>query len=317
MMRVCVTGAGGFVASWLVKFLISKGYIVHGTVRDPSDEKNDHLKKLENASENLQLFQADLLDSNAIAAAIRGCEGVFHVASPVPSSKVPNPEEELVAPAVTGTLNVLKACSESKVKRVIVVSSLASVFMLPSWPQDKVMDEECWSDEEYCRTTENWYCLSKTMAERTAFDYATKHRLDIITVCPSLVLGPLLQAKVNASSSFLISLLKGDRESVENRARHLVDVRDLADALLLVYEKLEASGRYICSSPAIKVSNLIDILKSMYPQYKYPKNFIESDKEPPMSSEKLKMLGWKCRPLKETLIDTVQSYQEAGLLNKD
>ena len=56
------------------------------------DEKNAHLKKLENASENLQLFKADLLDYNAVASAIAGCEGVFHVASPVPSTKVPNPE---------------------------------------------------------------------------------------------------------------------------------------------------------------------------------------------------------------------------------
>ena len=56
------------------------------------DEKNAHLKKLENASENLQLFKADLLDYNAVASAIAGCEGVFHVASPVPAIKVPNPE---------------------------------------------------------------------------------------------------------------------------------------------------------------------------------------------------------------------------------
>ena len=58
----------------------------------PGDEKNAHLKNLDKATENLQLFKADLLDYNAVAAAIAGCEGVFHVASPVPPSKVPNPE---------------------------------------------------------------------------------------------------------------------------------------------------------------------------------------------------------------------------------
>ena len=61
---------------------------------------------------------------------------------------------ELIAPAVTGTLNVLKACSEAKVKRVVVVSSTVAVFMIPNWPHDKVLNEECWSDTEYCRTTE-------------------------------------------------------------------------------------------------------------------------------------------------------------------
>nr|APG32493.1 putative cinnamoyl-CoA reductase 3 [Freesia hybrid cultivar] len=316
--RVCVTGAGGFVASWLVKLLLSKGYMVHGTVRDPSDEKNDHLKKLDNASESLQLFKADLLDYNMLATAITGCEGVFHVACPVPSSKVPNPEIELITPAVTGTLNVLKACSECKVKRVIVVSSFAAVRSNPSWPQDKLLNEDCWSDEEYCRTTENWYSLSKTLAERNAFDYAAKHGLHVITVCPSWVFGPLLQAKVNSSSLFLNGLLKGDRESMENKVTHFVDVRDVADALLLVYEKTESSGRYVCAPHPLKISDLIELLKRMYPQYNYPKNFVEPDKEEARAtSEKLKMLGWNCRPLKETLIDTIEYYREAGLLDKD
>ncbi|KAH9604265.1 hypothetical protein KSS87_008094 [Heliosperma pusillum] len=89
---VCVTGAGGYVASWLVKLLLSLGFTVHGTVRNPSDAKYDHLRKLEKASENLKLFKADLLDYDSISAAIKGCVGVFHVASPVPSSSVPNPE---------------------------------------------------------------------------------------------------------------------------------------------------------------------------------------------------------------------------------
>lgn len=56
------------------------------------DEKNTHLYKLEKASENLKLFKADLLDYDSVKSAIVGCNGVFHVASPVPSSSVPNPE---------------------------------------------------------------------------------------------------------------------------------------------------------------------------------------------------------------------------------
>lgn len=116
------------------------------------------MKKLEKAPDSLKLFKADLLDYNSIFAAIRGCDGVFHVASPVPSSSVPNPEVELVEPAVKGTLNVLKACSEANVKKVVYVSSGAAIMLNPNWPKGKVMDETCWSDKEYCRTTNNWYC---------------------------------------------------------------------------------------------------------------------------------------------------------------
>lgn len=60
---------------------------------------------------------------------------------------------ELIEPAVKGTLNVLKACHEAKVKRVVIVSSIASLLMNPLWPKDQVKDEACWSDKEYCRTT--------------------------------------------------------------------------------------------------------------------------------------------------------------------
>ena len=60
---------------------------------------------------------------------------------------------ELIEPAVKGTINVMNACHEAKVKRVVVVSSLAAVALNPNWPKGQLMDETCWSDKEYCRTT--------------------------------------------------------------------------------------------------------------------------------------------------------------------
>ncbi|KAM3192627.1 hypothetical protein ACQJBY_069689 [Aegilops geniculata] len=313
---VCVTGAGGFVASWLVKLLLSKGhYTVRGTVRDPGNAKNAHLKALEGAGERLELLSADLLNYDSIASAVAGCEGVFHVASPVPSGRSTNPEEEVIAPAVTGTLNVLKACYEAKVKRVVMVSSIAAVFNNPNWPKGKVFDEDSWSDEDLCRKGEDWYFLSKTLAEREAFAYAAKTGLDVVTICPSLVIGPLMQSTVNASSNILLNYLKGERDTVENKLRNVVDVRDVADALLLAYENSEASGRYICSSKPVKVSDMISVLKTLYPMYTYPKNFTEVEGNTIYSSEKLQKLGWTFRPLEKTLGDSVESYRASGVLN--
>ncbi|KAI9201642.1 hypothetical protein LWI28_026604 [Acer negundo] len=134
--RVCVTGARGYLASWVVKSLLSEGYVVHGTV---------HLMKLEKASENLKLFKTDLLDYEGLCAAIDGCVGVFHIASPVPLRG-----SELMQPAITGTKNVLNACLKAKVKKVVVVSSTGAVVLNPNWPKDRSMDEECWSDLESC-----------------------------------------------------------------------------------------------------------------------------------------------------------------------
>ncbi|XXG45462.1 hypothetical protein AAC387_Pa02g0538 [Persea americana] len=317
---VCVTGAGGFVASWLVKLLLSKGYMVHGTVRNPDDEKNNHLKSLEKAQENLQLFKADLLDYDSLYAAIEGCSGVFHVASPVPPSSVANPETELLEPAVRGTLNVLKACSETGVERVVVVSSTGAVVLNPNWPPNKPMDEACWTDIDYCKESKvwlNWYCVAKTIAEREALKYAENTGLDVVTVCPSFVFGPLLQPTMNTSTQLFIDLLKGRFETLENRIWTIVDVRDVAEALLLVYEKKEASGRYICAPHPVQIHSLVEKLKSKYPNYNYPKNYIEVDPEAKPSSEKLKRLGWECRSLEEIIADSVECHQEAGILNKD
>ncbi|KAI3780900.1 hypothetical protein L2E82_10893 [Cichorium intybus] len=153
MKRVCVTRAGGYIASWVVKLLLSKDYMVHGTVRDPCDEKkNGHLKKLENAEERLKLFKADLLEYEDLCVAFAGCTGVLHVASPVPGRHVPNPQVELLDPAIIGTQNVLNACLNAKVEKIVVVSSASAVLLNPQWPSDQEMDESCWTDIEYAKS---------------------------------------------------------------------------------------------------------------------------------------------------------------------
>ncbi|KAK3014334.1 hypothetical protein RJ639_008927 [Escallonia herrerae] len=295
---VCVTGAGGYVASWLVKLLLSNNYTVHGTVRDPEDDKYIHLKKLEQASEKLKLFKADLLDYTSLSAAITGCQGV-----------------ELIEPAVNGTLNVLKACVEANVTRVVYVSSGAAVSMNPNWPKGQVKDETCWSDKEYCRTTNNWYCLSKTVAESEAWEFGKRSGLDVVTVCPTLVFGPLLQCTTNASSLVLIKLLKEGYEKMQNTYRMIVDVRDVAEALLLVYEKPDTKGRYICTAHMINTEDLVNMLRSIFPNYSYAKSFTEGKEVEQLSSEKLQRLGWSYRPLEETLTDSIESYRLFGILD--
>ncbi|OWM85988.1 hypothetical protein CDL15_Pgr012238 [Punica granatum] len=311
--RVCVTGAGGFVASWIVKLLLSKGYIVHGTVRDPGEEKYAHLNKLERASYNLKLFKADLLDYGSLVSAIAGCTGVIHVACPV----------EMLEPAVTGTLNVLRACSEAKVKRVVYISSTAAVVKNPKWPEDRVKDETCWSDREYCRATENWYFLAKTEAESIAFEYGKQKGLDVVAVNPGFVFGPVMQPILNFSTLLLLKFVKGvyiqiepgDVDGVPNMLWGIVDVRDVADAVLLAYEKPESEGRYICVAYNITIKDLTEKLKSLYPDQTYLENFGEDDCKYRVTSEKLQKLGWTYRQLEEILEDSIESYKKAGLLD--
>uniref|UniRef100_A0ACD5Y826 Uncharacterized protein n=1 Tax=Avena sativa TaxID=4498 RepID=A0ACD5Y826_AVESA len=314
--RVCVTGGGGYIASWLVKLLLSRGYAVHATVRDPCDPKNEHLMQLDGAAERLRLFKADVLDRAALAAAVEGCEGVFHVASPVPADKIVDPESEVMVPAVKGTLNILEVCSSMKVQKVVVVSSTSAVHFNPSWPQGKPKDESCWSDKKLCVENKFWYCVAKTVAEETALEYGEKHGLNVVTVCPCIVFGPQLQPVVNTSSELLVYIIKGGPNAMVDMLLHIVDVRDVADALLLVYEKQETSGRYISAPNYINTKALLDLLKKTYPNYNYVKCNANAENSPitPISSAKLKSLGWKPRELEETLLDSIEYYRKTGIL---
>ncbi|XBH67626.1 hypothetical protein VPH35_095976 [Triticum aestivum] len=314
--RVCVTGAGGYIASWLVKLLLARGYAVHATVRDPCDPKNAYLKQLDKALENLRLFKADMLDYDAVATAFVGCDGVFHLASPVPIDKMVDKEKEMMAPTVNGTMNVLKACSAMSVQKLIVVSSGTAITLNPNWPLDKLKDENCWSDKEFCKENEIWYALAKTEAEEMALEYAEKNGLHVITFCSGAVFGPLLQADVlNITTKFLRYIIKGGPDTINNKFWPIVDVRDVADALLLLYNKAGPYQRYICSEHQIDVKDLVDLMKSMYPSYNYADKLVDVDYKLGMNSDKLKNLGWKPRKLEETLVDSVESYETSGILN--
>ncbi|KAG0544282.1 hypothetical protein BDA96_02G261900 [Sorghum bicolor] len=278
------------------------------------DPKNAHLKELEKAPENLHLFKADVLDYDTLTPAVEGCEGIFHLATPVPEDKIVDPESEVLDTAVKGTLNVLKICSASKVHKLVVMSSNAAVDFNPNWPQDVVKDESCWSDKEFCKENRDWYSVAKITAEQIALEYAVENGLNVVTLCPPLVFGPLLQPAVNTSSKFLIYVIKGGPDVMNNRLWHIVDVRDVADALLLLYEKKESSGRYICSPNHICTKDLVALLKKLHSQYSYITNILDVDQKASLTCQKLMDLGWEPRKLEETLSDSVECYEKAGLL---
>ena len=111
-MTVCVTGVTGYIGRHLVQELLEQGYRVRGTVRTlnftDKEIEEDFSKLQKQYPGRFQIFEADLLQIERLEEAIKGCNGVFHVASPVVQSPK-DPVKELIEPAVQGTLNVLKA----------------------------------------------------------------------------------------------------------------------------------------------------------------------------------------------------------------
>lgn len=81
--KVCVTGANGFLGSFIVKELLERNYHVRGTVRSTKDEtKTAHLHSLPNAEKLLELVEADMGEENCFDEAFKGCKWVIHSASP-------------------------------------------------------------------------------------------------------------------------------------------------------------------------------------------------------------------------------------------
>ena len=128
---VLVTGASGYIAGWIIKYLLEEGYTVHATVRDPNKQSSvaHLLKMVENSPGALKLFKADLLDKGSFAAAMDGCQIVMHTASPFVLEGFTDAHEALVRPALEGTRNVLESVNAcASVKRVVLTSSVAAVF---------------------------------------------------------------------------------------------------------------------------------------------------------------------------------------------
>ncbi|KAJ6409357.1 hypothetical protein OIU84_008950 [Salix udensis] len=132
-----------------------KGGAVGGEAAEKAEEKDEketkHLESLEGANTRLRLYQIDLLDYDSIVTAINGCAGVFHLASPCTVDQVHDPQNELLDPAIKGTINVLTAAKENGVRRVVVTSSVSSIMPSPNWPADVIKNEDCWTDVEYCK----------------------------------------------------------------------------------------------------------------------------------------------------------------------
>ncbi|XP_039174086.1 phenylacetaldehyde reductase-like [Eucalyptus grandis] len=321
---VCVTGGAGYIASWLINLLLHRGYTVKATIRDTNgSRKTQHLLALGGAKERLHLFKADLLEEGSFDSILDGCGAVFHTASPVVFSAL-DPQAEIVDPAVRGTLNVLKSCAKvPSIKRVVVTSSMAAVVLNGKPLTSGVVVDETWfSDPVFCEESKLWYVLSKTLAEKAAWDFARENRMDLVVINPGHVIGPLLQPTVNLSMEMILTLLNGlynaGAQTFPKISYKFVDVRDVSHAHILALKNPSASGRYCMAGEAIHCHGVLKILHNFYPTLHLPEK-CENDKPyqsaPRVSREQIEGLGVKFIPLEVSLRDTVESLKEKGFLS--
>ncbi|KAJ8751263.1 hypothetical protein K2173_016444 [Erythroxylum novogranatense] len=315
---VCVTGASGYIASWLVKLLLHSGYTVKASVRDPHDpKKTEHLRALDGAQERLQLFKANLLEEGSFDSIVEGCDGVFHTASPF-YHDVTDPQAELLDPAVRGTVNVLASCAKfPSIKRIVLTSSIAAVAYngKPRTP-DVVVDETWFSEPNFLTESKLWYALSKTLAEDAAWKFAKEKGLDLVTINPAMVIGPLLQPTLNTSAAAILRLLDG-ATNFPNATFGWVNVKDVANAHIQAFEIPSANGRYCLVDKVAHYSEIVNILHELYPDLQLPKKCADDKLYVPTyqaSKEKAKSLGIDFIPFKVSLKETVESLKEKGFV---
>jgi dihydroflavonol-4-reductase len=265
---VVVTGATGFIARHVVVQLLDRGYTVRGTARSASalDSLRAELSPFvaePDSLARLSIVTADLTADAGWAAAVDGAAYVHHVASPFPTVPPKNPDD-LIGPARDGTLRVLRAARDAGARRVVLTSSVAAILYGVE-RTGKVFTEADWSDPDGPRI--GAYERSKAIAERAAWSFlaADGGELELATVNPGLVLGPLYGPATSTSHAAVTKLLGREVPGCPNFTYSMVDVRDVAEAHLAAMTSPAAAGeRFLCARDSVSFREVAAILAREY-----------------------------------------------------
>jgi nucleoside-diphosphate-sugar epimerase len=262
-----VTGGTGFVGMHIILQLLQKGYNVKTTLRSikNKDKVIDTLKSNGITTfDNLTFVEADLSKDDNWDEAMKGCDYVLSVASPV-FMTIPKDENEAIRPAVEGIVRILKAARNASVKRVVMTSNFGAIGF-SNKKSDKATTEEDWTDPD--QKGLSIYEKSKLLAERAAWDFIKREggNLEFTTINPVAIFGPALSNHISGSFVLFDMLLGG--KPFPNLPLNIVDVRDVADLHIRAMTAPNANGeRFIASADGqISMLEIATLLKKEIPE---------------------------------------------------
>lgn len=268
---VVVTGSSGFIAKHIVRQLLDAGYAVRGSVRsqDRGHEVRTavekHLKDKTRLDERLSFVTLDLDRDDGWEQALCGARALLHTASPFPLVQ-PADAQDVIRPAVEGTIRALRAAKQAGVERVVMTSSSVAIMFKKIEPGHGALNESDWSDlQDSCATP---YVKSKTLAERAAWDFVAGEGagLQLTTINPGFVLGPPLDGNFGTSLKVIQRLLRAKDPMLPNFGFPTVDVRDIATMHLRALEMPETAGkRYIGGDEFLWFPQMAEALKEALP----------------------------------------------------
>ncbi|KAH9930002.1 uncharacterized protein B0H18DRAFT_1117073 [Fomitopsis serialis] len=340
--KVLVTGANGYIAQWLVRKLLEQGYAVRGTVR--SESKAQQLRETFASHDKLEtMVIEDITKEHAFDEAVRDVDAIAHLASPNIVG-VDDPEE-LIAPAVRGTTRVLESALAygASVKRIVLTSSCAAIREFRDLP--RTFTEDDWNEASLAEVRTHGraasitdkYCTSKVLAERAAWEFVERQKReggigwDLVSICPSYVFGPpMLPASspaemANSLREWYEAVIVKARDQIEVRSDGMVvemcwvDVRDVAEAHVLAFQKEDAGGQRIIASEGswkwqdfVKAAHEADGSlpggDATYRPASAKHNFVFD------ASKSTRVLGLKYRTKQESTRDMIYAFKTQGLL---
>lgn len=272
MKTILLTGITGFIAKRIAVDLLNAGYYVRGSMRSTKrvQEVNaaiaPHLDKAESLTK-LSFCELDLTKDKGWSDAVRGVDAVIHTASPFPAAQ-PKDENELIRPAVDGTLAALRAAQAAGVTRVVLTSSMVAVMHKDV--SEKLTPDD-WSTIGH--PTMSTYAKSKTLAEKAAWDFVQAHpEMQLTTINPGLVLGTPTDKNFGTSLSLIADMLAGKYPMIPNFGLPIVDIADVAKAHVNALTAPDSSGkRFLLADDYIMAPDMVAVMTSEYPNRKLPK----------------------------------------------
>jgi dihydroflavonol-4-reductase len=247
-----VTGANGHLGNTLVRALLAQGQRVRAGVRNPKDREPF-------TGLDCELVRAELLDQASLKSAMQGVDVLYQVAA-VFKHWARNPETEIVHPNVQGTRTVLEAAAAAGVRRVVYISSVAAVGH-----DGQALNEFHWNDEH-----ENAYYRSKILSERVAWEVSRQLGLDMVVALPSAMVGPHAR-RLTDTMQFVDDVAHRRIPLDPGFHFNFVDVRDVAQGLMLAAEKGRSGERYILANAhSSSLQAMIEAANAVAPGYRTP-----------------------------------------------
>ncbi|XOV86163.1 MAG: SDR family oxidoreductase [Pseudomonadota bacterium] len=268
MTKILITGASGFIGAHTVLEFLNNGYEVRGSVRDLARAESLRTMLASHTAhvERLEFVAASLTEPAGWTNAVAGCDGVIHIASPVPIEQPKDPDE-LITPAREGALNVLKAAQAAGIRRVVLTSSVAAVSY-NNKGDSALQTADDWTDIHH--PTANPYAMSKTLTEQAAWAFVGQHEgMELVTIAPAMVMGPALEADYGSSLEAIYVLMTGKYPMLPHMGFSIVDVRDVAHLHRIGFEHPDAAGqRLLCSNGFRWFKAISAHLRQEFPAYK-------------------------------------------------